>query len=83
MANITANNLKTKGVSALEAALQKDGEAVITVRGERKYVVLDLKTYNRLREYELDIALQEARSDMAKGNYNTESANEHIKRMPG
>ena len=51
---------KTKGVSVIESALQQDGEAIITVRGERKYVVLDFKTYNKLREYELDIALQEA-----------------------
>lgn len=83
MASITANELKTKGVSVLESALQQDGEAVITVRGERKYVVLDFNTYNKLREYELDIALQEARSDIANGNYNTESVDEHMKRMLG
>ncbi|MEH6551059.1 MAG: hypothetical protein V7711_14240 [Pseudomonadales bacterium] len=83
MASITANDLKTKGVSIVEAALQQDGEAVITVRGERKYIVLDFNTYNKLREYELDIALQEARSDIANGNYKTESVDEHMKRTLG
>ena len=83
MANITANELKTKGVSVVESALQQDGEAVITVRGERKYVVLEFNTYNKLREYELDIAIQEARRDIANGNYNTESVNEHMKRVLG
>lgn len=83
MASITANELKTKGVSVVESALQQDGEAVITVRGERKYVVLDFDTYNKFREYELDIALQEARSDIANGNYNTESVDEHMKRILG
>ena len=81
MANITASDLKTKGVSALEAALQKYGEVVITVRGERKYVVLDFDTYNKLRECELDIALQETRSDIAKGNYNAECVEGHMKRV--
>ena len=78
MTSITANDLKTKGVSVVESALRQDGEAVITVRGERKYVVLDFSTYNKLREYELDIALQEARSDVANGNYKTESVDEII-----
>lgn len=83
MTSITANDLKTKGVSVVEAALQQDGEAVITVRGERKYVVLDFNTYNKLREYELDIALHEARSDVASGNYKTESVDGHMKRVLG
>ena len=83
MASITANDLKTKGVSVLESALQQDGEAVITVRGERKYVVLHFNTYNKLREYDLDIAIQEARNDIAKGNYETGSVDEHMKRVLG
>ena len=83
MASITANDLKTKGVSVLESALQQDGEAVITVRGERKYVVLDFNTYNKLREYDLNIAIQEARNDIAKGNYETGSVDEHMKRVLG
>ncbi len=83
MTSITANDLKTKGVSVVEAALQQDGEAVITVRGNRKYVVLDFNTYNKLREYELDIALQEARSDIESGNYKIESVDEHMNRLLG
>ena len=81
MTRITANELKTKGVSIVESALQEDGEAVITVRGEQKYIVLDFNTYNKLREYELDIALQEARNDIADGNYITENIDEHLKRV--
>ena len=81
MISIAANDLKTKGVSVLESALQHDGQAVITVRGERKYVVLDFNTYNKLREYELDIALQEARTDMVNGDYKRESIEQHMKRV--
>ena len=81
MTSITANDLKTKGVSVVETALKSDGEAVITVRGERKYVVLDFSTYNKLREYELDIAIQEARDDLKNGNYKKESVADHMKRI--
>jgi len=81
MRSITANELKLKGVSIVESALQDDGEAVITVRGERKYVVLDYPTYNKLREYELDMAIAEARTDLAEGNYKSESVQEHMKRV--
>lgn len=83
MTSITANDLKIKGISVVESALQQDGEAVITVRDEHKYVVLDFNTYNKLREYELDIALQEARRDIASGNYKTESVDAHMKRVLG
>lgn len=83
MINIKANDLKTKGVSVVESALKQDGEAIITVRGERKYIVLDFETYNKLREYELDIALQEAHKDIADGNYHTESVDGHMKRVLG
>ena len=81
MTSISANDLKTKGVSVVENALRSDGEAVITVRGERKYVVLDFNTYNKLREYELDIAIQETKEDMANGNFKVESVAEHMKRI--
>ena len=81
MTSITANDLRTKGISVVEHALRQDGEAVITVRGERRYVVLDFNAYNRQREYELDIALREARSDLKSGNCNTEGVADHMKRV--
>ena len=81
MTSITANDLRNKGISVVESALRQDGKAVITVRGERRYVVLDFNAYNRLREYELDIALREARSDLKSGNCNTESVADHMKRV--
>lgn len=81
MTSITANDLRTKGISVVESALQQCGEAVITVRGERRYVVLDFNAYNKLRGYELDIALREARSDLKSGNCNTESVADHMKRV--
>lgn len=81
MSIITANELKTKGVSALEQAFKNESEAIISVRGENKYVVIDFEQYNKFREYELEIALLEARADVAKGNVVKESVEAHMKRM--
>ena len=54
---LTANELKTKGISAVESRLKVDEEVVISVRCKDRYVVMDLDKYARLREYELTIAL--------------------------
>ena len=81
MSSITANELKTKGVSVVESALQDDDEAIITVRGKDKYVIIDIEKYNRLREHELEIALLETRADLAKGRVKRESVAAHMKRV--
>jgi len=81
MTSISANELKTKGVSIVENILQNEGEAVITVRGEQKYVIIDLKKYSKMREYELEIALLEARADIANGRAKKESVADHMKRI--
>jgi len=81
MNSITANELKTKGVTVVENALQSDDEVIITVRGKDKYVIIDMNKYNKLRDYELEIALLEARADVAKGRVKRESVTAHMKRI--
>ena len=81
MISITANELKTKGVSVVESALQGEDEVIITVRGKDKYVVIDINKYNKLREYELEIALLEARADVKAGRVKRESVTAHMKRV--
>ena len=81
MNTITANQLKTKGVSIIESELANENELVITVRGKEKFVVLNMEQYNYLRECELDAALHEARADYQKGNFVTESVEKHIERV--
>ena len=81
MANITANQLKTKGVSALEEAVSKYEAAMITVRGKSKYVVMDVETYNRLRECELEAAIVETKMEIARGQVHNDTVDEHIKRI--
>jgi len=61
---IAANQLKTRGVSALDEGLQDEPEAMITVRGENQYVVMRIEQYHYLREMELEAALLEARRDI-------------------
>jgi len=81
MSDITANDLKIKGVSVLESALEKDAEAIISVRGRPRYVVVDIARYERLQEAEIFAAWQEARAAESRGEYLTETAEEHIARL--
>ena len=78
---IPANDLKTKGISAIENQLKNEQEAIITVRGKEKYIVLDLNRYNYLRECELETALALAQKELAEGKYVSESVDEHMKRI--
>ena len=81
MGTITANELKTRGVSAVEEQLETDDEVVISVRGQDKYVVMSLDKYSQLREYELEVAVRETRADYEAGRVITESVDDHMKRV--
>ena len=78
---ITANELKTRGVSAVVDRLENEEEVIISVRGKDRYVVMSLEKYARLREFELDMAVMEARADYEAGNIITESVEDHMKRV--
>ena len=78
MTAISANDLKTKGISAIELALGSAPEAIISVRGKDKFVVMDMAHYHYLRECELDAALAETHADLAAGRFTTESVDEHL-----
>jgi len=79
--SITANELKTKGVSAIESNLGSNDELIITVRGKESYVVMNLEHYNYLRECELESALHHAKADVESGDFVIESVNDHINRI--
>lgn len=81
MKAITANDLKSKGVSALEAALEDQDEVIISVRGKPRFVVMDIEHYERLREAEIHSAWQEARAAINRGDYVETTAEEHIARL--
>ncbi|CAA6800728.1 MAG: HigA protein (Antitoxin to HigB) [uncultured Sulfurovum sp.] len=78
---ISANELKIKGVSLIENMLEKLDEVFISIRGQNKFVVVDIERYNYLRECELERALKETKEDIANGNSRVLSANEHFKEL--
>ena len=81
MLTVTANMLKTKGISAFNEALNENEEAIISVHGKNKFVVLSMEKYNYLRECELEAALLEAKQDLKTGNIKTDSVDSHMKRV--
>ena len=81
MSSISANTLKTQGVSAIEEALAESPEAIVSVRGKDRFVVMELAHYHYLRECELAAALAEARGDLAAGRFVEESPDAHLKRL--
>lgn len=81
MSTVAAVELKRRGVSALEPVLAEEEEAIITVRGKSRYVVMKMETYCRLREAELDQAVRETRADYAAGRITDDSVESHLKRL--
>ncbi len=81
MSHISANELKTKGIAAIEAALGESPEAIVSVRGKDKFVVMDIAHYHYLRECELDAALAQTHADLAAGRFVKESPEAHLVRL--
>ena len=78
---ITANDLKTKGISILNEETSSGDEVIITVRGKSKYVIIPIEKFNYLRECELEAALHESRKEIKDGKFYKESVEKHIKRI--
>lgn len=81
MAIVTANDLKTKGISDIERLLQSEQEVVISVRGKSRYVVMDIAHYEFLRECEILVAWQQTREDVVAGRFRSERADAHMARV--
>lgn len=81
MHSLTANDLKTKGIAAIEAVLADRPEAIVSVRGKDRFVVMDIAQYHYLRECELEAALAETRADVAAGRFAKDSPAEHVNRV--
>ena len=81
MSHLTANDLKTKGVAAIESVLAVHSEAIVSVRGKERFAVMDIVQYHYLRECELEVALAETRADLAAGRFVQESPEEHVARL--
>ena len=81
MGQLTANDLKVRGIAAIEDALDQHTEATISVRGTQCFVVMEVAQYHSLRECELEAALAQSRADMSAGRAVQETAQAHMDRM--
>ena len=81
MPTISANQLKTQGVSAIAEALTHSPEAAVSVRGKDRYVVMSIEHYHHLRECELAAALAESQADISAGRVHVESVAAHLARL--
>ena len=69
---VTANDIKKRGVSIFDEMLNKFDELIISVRGKKSYVVMDMHRYEKLRALELDDAYLEVMKDVKNGDYHTD-----------
>lgn len=81
MGAVVANDLKTKGIKAIEEALTGQLEAPVSVRGQVKYVVMSQQQYQYLRECELEAALAESKVNLSNGRFVKETVLDHIQRL--
>ena len=78
---VSANDIKTKGVTLLDKLFETMSEVVINVRGKNKYVVIDIERYKQLRELELDRLYEETMKDIKEGHFKTQSVEEHLSEL--
>ena len=83
MGDLTANELKVRGIAAIEDALADQAEATISVRGTQRFVVMEVAQYHYLRECELEAALAQSRADLSAGRAVQETAQAHMDRLDG
>lgn len=76
---LTAQELKTKGAQILKEKIKKNGEVIISVRGEKSYVVMSLDQYNHLKEAELEAAIARTEKDINTGKYKKQTVEEHLR----
>jgi len=77
---VTANEVKTKGVSIFDYMFERFNEVVINVRGQNKYCVIPFEEYEDYRAYKLDLAHKEVMQDIEDGKYHTD-INRHFQEI--
>lgn len=77
---ITANELTTNGIASLDAGLKDDSEALITVEGKNRFVVMNFEYYQQLQDLQLIASWQETRQDITNGDFHT-GIDRHIEKI--
>jgi PHD/YefM family antitoxin component YafN of YafNO toxin-antitoxin module len=78
---ISANTIKTKGISFINKFIKNKNEVIVSVRGKKKYVILPIEEYEHIRDLEIEQAIKQAEDDYNNNKYIAESAEEHFKRI--
>ena len=69
MFTITAQELKTGGLTGIKKLLLKTKELFIQERGKKSCVIVDLEYFNQLKMCELEIAYLKAQDDIKNGRF--------------
>jgi len=80
MKTLSANELKTKGISSIRDSLKNESEAILTVRGKAVYAVMSIDKFEELREYELECALAKCKKDVKGRKFHTDT-DRHIRNI--
>ncbi len=81
MTKISATDLKAHGARAIQDALAEQAEAMISVRGRVRYVVVDVDRYIYLKECEQLKARAAAQADYEASRFVKETASAHLSRL--
>ena len=73
-------DIRKKGIKAIEEELKDKGIGIIGYRGKKKYVILDIEEYERLREAELEVAYNQTLQDYEKGKFEVLQSDEDIEK---
>ena len=69
---VSANEVKRHGVSLFDKLFKKVDDIIISVRGKKKYVVIDYEEYKKYREYQLNKAYEEVMEDIKNGKFHSD-----------
>lgn len=69
MFTITAQELKTGGLTGIKKLLQKTKELFIQERGKESCVIVDLEYFNQLKMCEVEVAYLKAQEDIKDGQF--------------
>ena len=78
---VTANMVKQRGVSFFDEILDKFDQFAISLRGKKKYVVMNIDRYKELRAKELDMAYLGVMEDIKNGDYEVLDVQEHLDKL--
>ena len=77
---ITAQQIKTRWTAIIDEQMKNSNELFLSVRWEPKYVIINMNTYNKYREVELENAILETKQDIRSWKFSSD-IDSHIKEI--